>query len=299
MTLFGILNVNKPAGLTSRDVVDRVERLVRPAKAGHAGTLDPLATGVLVICVGQATRLIRTSSGCRRRYRPRFCSAAAARRTTSKAKSCRVRGRRRANASDARSSAAAVCRRHPAAAARPLGDQNRRPAGVRAGPRGRRRWSWPPRTVTIHEIAVRRYEYPELELDIECGSGTYVRSLGRDLGAALGTGAVMSALERTAIGAFRVEDAVATRRSDAGNACRNTCSRRSPPSPICRASTLTEAQLVEIRHGRPIPMPSAASASDAADASAAEWAAVDAAGQLVAILFEKQPGELWPAMNFA
>ena len=56
MAPFGILNVNKPQRVTSREVVNRVERLVRPAKAGHAGTLDPLATGVLVICVGQATR---------------------------------------------------------------------------------------------------------------------------------------------------------------------------------------------------------------------------------------------------
>src|ERR1700749_1717806 len=58
MTFFGLLNLEKSQGLTSRDAVNRVERLVRPAKAGHAGTLDPLATGVLVVCVGQATRLI-------------------------------------------------------------------------------------------------------------------------------------------------------------------------------------------------------------------------------------------------
>ena len=68
MAPFGLLNVNKPAGVTSRDAVDRVERLVRPAKAGHAGTLDPLATGVLVICVGQATRLIRFVQRMRKRY---------------------------------------------------------------------------------------------------------------------------------------------------------------------------------------------------------------------------------------
>jgi tRNA pseudouridine55 synthase len=55
---YGLLNLNKPSGMTSRDVVDRVQRLVRPQKAGHAGTLDPLATGVLVVCVGPATRLI-------------------------------------------------------------------------------------------------------------------------------------------------------------------------------------------------------------------------------------------------
>src|SRR5438128_12641621 len=58
MSHFGLLNINKPAGITSRRVVDKVQRLVRPAKAGHAGTLDPLATGVLVVCVGSATRLM-------------------------------------------------------------------------------------------------------------------------------------------------------------------------------------------------------------------------------------------------
>src|SRR5215510_3394783 len=68
----GILNVNKPAGVTSRAVVDRVERLVRPAKVGHAGTLDPLATGVLVICVGQATRLIQYVQQIKKQYRVTF-----------------------------------------------------------------------------------------------------------------------------------------------------------------------------------------------------------------------------------
>ena len=58
MKLCGLLNLHKPAGLTSRDVVDRVTRLIRKTKVGHAGTLDPLATGVLVVCVGAATRLI-------------------------------------------------------------------------------------------------------------------------------------------------------------------------------------------------------------------------------------------------
>src|SRR3954464_8784858 len=72
MLPFGVLNVNKPAGVTSREAVDRVERLVRPAKAGHAGTLAPLATGVLVICVGQATRLIRFVQRMRKQYRANF-----------------------------------------------------------------------------------------------------------------------------------------------------------------------------------------------------------------------------------
>src|ERR1044072_6919518 len=72
LTIHGILNVHKPAGCSSRDAVDRVKWLVKPSKAGHAGTLDPLATGVLVICVGQATRLIRFVQRMRKRYRATF-----------------------------------------------------------------------------------------------------------------------------------------------------------------------------------------------------------------------------------
>src|SRR4029077_19044469 len=72
LTLHGVLNIHKPSGLTSRAVVDRVVRLVRPAKAGHAGTLDPLATGGLVVCVGYATRLISLAQEGRKRYLGQF-----------------------------------------------------------------------------------------------------------------------------------------------------------------------------------------------------------------------------------
>ena len=70
--MFGILNINKLSGWTSRDVVNRVHRLVRPAKAGHVGTLDPLATGVLVVAVGQATRLVEYALRLPKFYRAMF-----------------------------------------------------------------------------------------------------------------------------------------------------------------------------------------------------------------------------------
>src|SRR5688572_29302129 len=70
--LHGVVNIHKPSGVTSRWVVDRVQRLVRPAKAGHAGTLDPLASGVLVVCVGQATRLVEYVQRQRKRYTGTF-----------------------------------------------------------------------------------------------------------------------------------------------------------------------------------------------------------------------------------
>src|SRR5262245_31887638 len=70
--MFGVLNVKKPVGLTSRDVVTRVQRLVRPHKAGHAGTLDPIASGVLIVCLGQATRLIEYAQQLPKSYRGTF-----------------------------------------------------------------------------------------------------------------------------------------------------------------------------------------------------------------------------------
>ena len=151
-----------------------------------------------------------------------------------------------------------------------------------------------------------RYEYPELELAIECGSGTYVRSLGRDLAAALGTAAVMSALVRTAIGDFRLEEAVAL--DDLTNG--TVLERMLPPLEALKVLpqvALTEKQLGELRHGRPIemrgeltegPVARASSPKSEATSPVAEWAGVDPAGRLAAILFEKTPGQLWPARNF-
>src|SRR3989304_2088231 len=206
-TPFGILNVDKPAGLTSRDAVNRVERLFRNVKCGHAGTLDPLATGVLVICVGPATRLIQYVQRLPKQYRAVFQLG------------CR-------SATDDTEGEVEVVVGAPeptraqveAALPQFLGDVQQRPpahsavkiGGQRAydlAPRGEE-FELPARTASIPRLEILRYEYPELELAIECGSGTYVRSLGRDLAAALGTAAVMSALVRTAIGDFRIENAI-------------------------------------------------------------------------------------------
>ena len=207
-TPFGILNVDKPAGLTSRDVVNRIEGLVRNVKCGHAGTLDPLATGVLVVCVGPATRLIQYVQRLPKQYRAVF-------QLGRKSVTDDVEGDVELVAGAPEPTRVQI----EAALPQFLGDVEQRPPahsaikvdGQRSYERARRgeEFELPARTITIHRLEILRYEYPELELAIECGSGTYVRSLGRDLAAALGTAAVMSALVRTAIGDFRLEDAVA------------------------------------------------------------------------------------------
>jgi tRNA pseudouridine55 synthase len=289
MALFGVLNINKPAGLTSRDAVNYVERLVHPAKAGHAGTLDPLATGVLVICVGQATRLIRFVQRMRKQYRATFLLGHSSETDDTEREVTAI-----PNAVEpTRATLDALLPQF-------TGDIQQRPpvhsaikiAGRRAYKLARRGQAveLAARTVTIHRLAVRRYDYPELDLDIECGSGTYIRALGRDIAAALGTAAVMTSLQRTAIGPFRVEDAISLDYLNPKNLTENLQPALAAVSELPRAM-MTEAQLIEIRHGRPVAFPTAGT-------SGCEQAAVDAAGKLVAILYEKQAGQLWPVHNF-
>jgi tRNA pseudouridine55 synthase len=289
MAPFGVLNVNKPRGITSRDAVDRVERLVRPAKAGHAGTLDPLATGVLVICVGQATRLIRFVQRMQKRYVATFLLG-----HTSETDDVE---REVVAIPDAIVPTRAMIEK---VLPQFIGDIRQRPpthsavkvAGRRAYKLARQGadFELAERTVTIHQLDVLRYEYPQLELGIECGSGTYIRALGRDIAASLGTVAVMSALKRTAIGPFCVADGLDPDKFSPENVVENLRSALIAVADLPRA-TLTDSELNEIRHGRSIVMPRT-------ETSGTEWAAVDSVDQLVAILYEKHEGQLWPVHNF-
>jgi tRNA pseudouridine55 synthase len=205
--MFGLLNVNKPVGVTSRDVVNIVQGLVYPAKCGHAGTLDPLARGVLVICVGPATRLIEYLHRMPKRYRGSFILG------------CR---------SDTEDIMGTLVRLHDppcptrdeveATLPRFVGSVKQRPPIYSAKKvRGRRAYKLArsgkrprlaEREIEIFSVALVSYEYPDFQIDVTCGSGTYIRSLGRDIGQSLRTAAVMSQLVRTAIGPFGIDDAV-------------------------------------------------------------------------------------------
>jgi tRNA pseudouridine55 synthase len=296
-TALGILNVNKPAGCTSRDAVTRIDHLTRPAKCGHAGTLDPLATGVLVVCVGQATRLIQYVQRLPKKYEATFLLGRRSRTDDTEGDVELVSGAPEPTQFELEAAlqqfVGEIQQRPPAHSAIKL-------AGERAYSLARRgvEFELPARPVMVHRLEVMRYEYPELELAIECGSGTYVRSLGRDLAAELGTSAVMSALVRTAIGEFRVEDAISL------DALTNDSLATHLQPPLTALGglpqvALNEKQLIELRHGRPIEMRNLKPVPAAPAAPNIEWAAIDSAGQLAAILFEKQPNQLWPARNFS
>ncbi len=203
----GLLNVNKPPGITSRRVVDTVGRLGAPAKVGHAGTLDPLAAGVLVVAVGGATRLVQYVQRMAKRYLGTFMLGRRSVTEDVEGEVVELPGApvptHEALEAAAKRLVGRIEQRPPVFSALKI---HGRPAYKLA--RGGKPVELAPRPVDIYRIEVRAYEYPELVLEIDCGGGTYVRSLGRDLAEALGTAAVMSALSRVLIGPFRVEEAV-------------------------------------------------------------------------------------------
>jgi tRNA pseudouridine55 synthase len=206
----GVLNLYKPAGPTSHDVVARVRRLVGVKRVGHAGTLDPMARGVLVVCVGAATRIIEYWSELPKRYVAEMVLGidTDTQDTTGEITEERPAGHVREE--DLRSALARF--RGPILQVPPMvsavkheGERLYRLA--RAG----REVTRSPRPVTIHALECLEFRpggRPRARLAVTCSGGTYIRTLCADIGAALGTGGTMSDLERTAVGPFRVEESL-------------------------------------------------------------------------------------------
>lgn len=210
MSPSGFLVLDKPLGMTSREAVDRAARWFPPGtRLGHTGTLDPLATGVLVVAVGQATRLTEEVQRMEKVYRARVCLGA------------------RSDTDDAEGTITLVPVSgppEPGLVERTLAQfvgaiDQVPPAYSAAKVAGRRAYvlarrgrevDLAPRSVQIHEIRRLQYDYPSLDLEIRCGKGTYIRSLARDIGEWLGCGAYVQALRRTRVGPFQESAAVST-----------------------------------------------------------------------------------------
>ncbi|MCY2973526.1 MAG: tRNA pseudouridine(55) synthase TruB [Planctomycetota bacterium] len=204
--MFGILNFHKPIGVTSRDCVNQIQRIIRPIKCGHAGTLDPIAEGVLLIGVGQAVRLVDWIHLLPKTYLADFQLG-----KTSPSVDCETEVTDVLNGhvpSIAELEKALISFQGPILQTPPIYsairiDGKRAHELARAG----KRVEIPPRTVEIHRFKIIRYSYPDLRVEIDCSTGTYVRSLGRDLARCVGTDAIMTALVRTRVGDFGVETA--------------------------------------------------------------------------------------------
>jgi tRNA pseudouridine55 synthase len=204
----GVINLDKPPGLSSARVVDRVKRLLpRGTKIGHAGTLDPFATGVLLLLVGKATKSCETLMGQRKGYEALVKLGARTATDDPESPEEAVEVATPPTESQIRQAAAqfvgAIQQRPPAFSAMKV-------AGQRAYKLARQGEAVEirPRTVTVYSLAVTEYAWPTVRLSIECGRGTYIRAIARDLGDAVGVGGYLLELRRTFVGRFRVEDAV-------------------------------------------------------------------------------------------
>lgn len=198
----GLLLVDKPPGMTSHDIVNRVRRLLATKKVGHAGTLDPAAEGLVVVAAGAATRLLPYLVDTTKEYVAHIVLGCAT-------DSVDVEGRVLFNGWPS-----GICRAEnvQAALARQLGTIDQLPpahSAIKLGgqPLHRRvrrgeQVEVPTRTVTIYEIELLAFDFPDCMVRLTCSSGTYVRSIARDLGEALGTGAYLHHLLRTRVGSF-------------------------------------------------------------------------------------------------
>jgi tRNA pseudouridine55 synthase len=202
----GILNLNKPSGWTSHDVVARVRRLTGVRRVGHAGTLDPLATGVLLVGLGQATRISEYLMAGRKRYRAVVRLGVS---TDSHDADGQVTATAPVTATRAHVEAALAGFRGRIDQVPPMVSALKRDGQplyklARRGVAVERQ----PRPVDIFELALTDWAPPDLTLELTCSPGTYVRALARDLGQILGCGAHLTELTRLASGNFTLEQAV-------------------------------------------------------------------------------------------
>ncbi|MCP4592896.1 MAG: tRNA pseudouridine(55) synthase TruB [bacterium] len=203
----GIITLNKPVGLTSAKALYRVRKITRVRKSGHAGTLDPAADGVLVLCLGKATKLVEAVMDQPKVYRAWARLDVTSTSFDSDAELVPVAARILPSFDQVRDALGSfeghIQQVPPAVSALKIGGQ---PAYklVRQGVVPK----LAPRPARVYWMHLHRLSWPTLEFEMCCGRGTYVRAIIRDLGQGLGTGGCLTALTRTAVGPFRLEDAV-------------------------------------------------------------------------------------------
>ncbi|MCU0488357.1 MAG: tRNA pseudouridine(55) synthase TruB [Anaerolineales bacterium] len=282
----GVLVVDKPVGLTSHDVVQLIRRGTGIRRAGHTGTLDPRASGVLVILIGPAVRLSEYVSASDKRYQATIRLGSS---TDTFDADGRITGSFPIDSIDEE--------KFDEELQKFVGEMEQVPPPYSAVKvKGRKAYEMAregeevdlaPRIINVYSLEVLEWAPPEAVVDVYCSSGTYVRSLANDLGKALGTGAHLVGLRRTKSGRFTLRDAVPLRRLqeafDAGNWYRYL---------IPAAEALADWPMVEldadqvelIRHGHRIP----------ADPEASGWArGVSQQGDLVSLLEVDEETQEW------
>jgi tRNA pseudouridine55 synthase len=248
--LHGLLVLDKPIGLTSRDAVDRALRwFPRETRIGHTGTLDPLASGVLVLCIGHATRLTEYVQDMTKTYLADVMLGGRSATDDAEGPITPVQVTRppdRADLAEALTAFVGVIEQTPPAfsaakvAGRRAYDLARRGTAVELAPR----------SIRIDAIDVLVFDYPHLQVEVHCGKGTYIRSLARDLGERLACGGYLIALRRTRVGPFTPAEAVPLD-ADAATARARLLPPAAAVAGLPRMTASTD-QIARLRHGQPI-----------------------------------------------
>ena len=283
----GVLVVDKPVGLSSHDVVQIIRNGTKIRRAGHTGTLDPRASGVLVVLLGPAVRLSEYVSASEKRYQAVIELGI----TT-----------------DTYDMEGQITRRSPVeityeefeeALQGFIGEFEQKPPaysaikikGEKAYEIARRgeEVDLEPRTIQVHELELLDWDPPEAVVDIQCSSGTYVRSLAHDLGEKLGCGATLTGLRRTKNGRFGLRDAVSLRKLQEAFSAGDWYQYLIPAAEALGdwyTVELTVEQVDEVRHGHRVPAPEVVEAG--------KWArAVSQEGELVALVEYDSAANEW------
>jgi len=282
--LDGILNINKPVGMTSHDVVARVRRIIGQKRVGHAGTLDPLASGVLLLCLGQATRVSEYLIAGDKVYRA----------------SCRL-----GITTDSYDAEGRVTSQSEVTVTRNqverellafVGHLQQTPpmySALKVGGTPLYRLARRGQTVTrtarlveIHALELLDWRPPEMQLEVHCSKGTYIRSLVHDIGQRLQCGAYLAGLVRTASGAFRIEESTTFDELEAAQAQGVTAPLLRPLDVALQAFpavTVDDEMATSIAHGQSVQL----------DADPASLIRAYASGGGLLALLQHKKEDLW------
>jgi tRNA pseudouridine55 synthase len=249
----GVLPVDKPEGPTSHDAVAAVRRALKTRQVGHTGTLDPFASGLLLVCFGSATRLAEYLTPLPKTYVAvmRLGEATDTDDRTGAVVSAREPGPE-VDAGRVKAALAAqvgvIQQVPPAYSAKKVAGERMYEVARRGG-----EVALPPVTVTVHDIRVLRVDLPEVEFEVTCGSGTYIRAIARDAGEALGVGGHLRALRRTRSGPHDVAGAVPLARLDDPAALAAAVLTPAAAVSHLPAVCVDAAGAEDLRHGRAVP----------------------------------------------
>ncbi len=293
----GLLVLHKPPGISSRDCVNHIQRAIgnKRLKIGHCGTLDPLATGVLLLALGETTRLVEQFHNLDKHYVADFEFNKTSDTLDRDGEVTIANGLPEPTLEQLNSACGLWT--GPAVLQRPPRYSAIKIDGQRAYDMARRGVEFEPeaRPVAIHGLTITEYCFPHWRLDIHCGSGTYVRSLGRDIAAQFDQVCIMNELVRTAIGPFTL--AQAHKLEDLQSPADILSRLRSPVEGLVdwHRAVMNDAEVKALRHGQKITLHvNQFSPEQAGD----RWLALDAQGQLVALLEVHPTGYARPARVF-